>query len=397
MAQARDAAAERSVRILAGSLFALGLGEELWQAYLPAYLASIGATSVGIGIFASLRDLLDGLYQRPGGWLADRFGRRRTLMAMTALAAVGYATYAAAPAWPFALAGLMAAMAWKAGAFPTTFAVIGDALPPEHRARAFAIQSVLVRVPRIISAPLGGLVIAALGVSAGVRVSCLLTVVLAMMIVWAQYRGFHDARSAPSTGGRAPLSAALRHLLTADSLVRVGEGVAASFIVLYVIEIRQFTAAEYGLLYALQQAVAVAAYVPGAWLAKRIGQRLSIALSFACFAAFPLAVRFAVGTAGMAAAFSLGGLREIGEPARKALIVDLAPDGRVASTVGSYYLVRNLLVFPAGLAGGLLWRQAAPLSLEVSAAVAGLGLVAFLCRGASAGGRRHAAQPQSRR
>src|SRR4026207_851267 len=83
-----------NVSVLAASLFGLALGEELWQAYMPAYLTAPGASGLVGGLFGSCKDLLDGLYQYPGGWLADRVGRRRTLLLFTALATAGYAVYA---------------------------------------------------------------------------------------------------------------------------------------------------------------------------------------------------------------------------------------------------------------------------------------------------------------
>src|SRR6188474_2735927 len=67
---------DRNVTVLAASLFGLALGEELWLAYLPAYLAALGASGLAVGLFGSCRDLLDSVYQYPGGWLADRVGRR---------------------------------------------------------------------------------------------------------------------------------------------------------------------------------------------------------------------------------------------------------------------------------------------------------------------------------
>jgi len=54
-------------------------------------------------------------------------------------------------------------------------------------------------------------------------------------------------------------------------------------------------------------------------------------------------------------AFGLAGLREIGEPARKALIVDLATMEIRGRVVGMYYLIIGLVVFPASLVGGWLW------------------------------------------
>src|SRR4249920_3819940 len=65
---------KRNVAVLAASVFGIGLAEELWLVFVPKYLAALGASGGVIGLFASTRDLLDGLYQYPGGWLNDRFG-----------------------------------------------------------------------------------------------------------------------------------------------------------------------------------------------------------------------------------------------------------------------------------------------------------------------------------
>jgi len=370
--------------VLAGSLFGLAMGEELWQAYMPAYLTALGASGVVVGLFGSSKDLLDSLYQYPGGWLGDRLGRRRALLMFTAVAGAGYATYAAAPSWPFVMLGLAGVMAWKAGAFPTTFAVIADALPPGRRGTAFAVQSILVRVPRVIAAPLGGLAIGALGIVAGVRATCAITVVIALLIWCLQYWKLRETRApsrmTPGTvrGTVRGLPPQLRRLLAADCLVRIGEGLAASFIVLFVTEVRGTSIAQFGLFYALQQVVATAFYLPGGKLADLTGRRGVVALTFVFFAAFPLAVRVALGPAQLAFAFVIGGLKEIGEPARKSLILDLAPAERNASTVGVYYAIRNALVVPAGIAGGLLWRWDPRLPLEAAGVVCLAGVIVFL-------------------
>ncbi len=374
----------RNVAVLAASLFGLALGEELWQAYMPAYLSALGASGLVVGLFGSSRDLLDGLYQYPGGWLADRVGRRRALMIFTTLAFAGYTTYAAARSWPVVFAGLIGVMAWKAGAFPTTFAVIGDSLPRERRAVAFSVQSVLVRVPRLIGAPVGGLLIASLGILAGVRAALLVTLLLALGVLVVQSYGYREDR-APSPPGRpdrlravvAGMPRPLRRLLAADCLVRIGEGVATSFIVLFVLQVRHLSAADYGVLYAVQQAVAIAFYLPGGRIADRAGRGPLVALTFVFFALFPLAVRFATSFPALVAAFCLGGLKEIGEPARKSLIVDLAPGHQRGRTVGAYYAIRNLLVVPAGIVGGLLWQHAPTLPLDAAFAVGTLGTAIF--------------------
>ena len=81
--------------------------------------------------------------------------------------------------------------------------------------------------------------------------------------------------------------------------------------------------------------------------------------------------------AGSSLAFVVGGLREIGEPARKALILDLVrPDVR-ARGVGFYYLLRSLAIAPAALIGGFLWKVSPTMPFLLAGAIGGVGLLLF--------------------
>jgi MFS family permease len=374
----------RNVAVLALSIFGLGLGEELWQSYLPKYLTELGASGAMVGLFSSLKDLLDGLYQYPGGWAGDRFGRKRALMLFTLTAMCGYALYALAWHWVVVFAGLWLVMAWKAGAFPVTFAVIGDALPQGRRVMAFSVQSVLVRLPRVIGAPLGGLLIASFGAVAGVRIAAGITLLLAIIVLITQRRGYREQpvvengfKHAPAPAILARMPSELKRLLVAECLVRFGEAISAAFIVLYVTNVLGHSAPTFGTLYALQQAVSLVMYLPSGRFADLTGRRSLIALTFLFFALFPLAVQWAHGFTALVAAFVIGGLKEMGEPSRKALIVDLADPAQRARAVGVYYTIRNLLIVPAGTIGGILWTHSPQAPLQVAGAVGMLGVAAF--------------------
>jgi MFS family permease len=374
----------RNVGVLALSIFGLGLGEELWQSYLPKYLTALGASGVAVGLFSSLKDLLDGLYQYPGGWAGDRIGRKRALMLFTLTAMCGYALYALAWHWVVVFIGLALVMAWKAGAFPVTFAVIGDALPQGRRAMAFSVQSMLVRLPRVIGAPLGGLLIALFGIATGVRIAVGITLLLALVVLFTQQRGYREQsvgeksfKNTPAQAILARMPMALKRLLVSECLVRFGEAISAAFIVLYVTDVLGYSAPAYGMLYALQQTVSLVMYLPSGRLADLTGRRSLIALTFLFFALFPLAVQWANGFTALVAAFVIGGLKEMGEPARKAFIVDLTDPGERARAVGVYYTIRNLLIVPAGLVGGLLWTRSPQLPLMAAGAVGLLGLMTY--------------------
>src|SRR5438034_381615 len=90
---------ERNILVMLGIILLVGLGEELWVRFLPQYLVVLGAGTWGVAAYGALKDLLDAVYQYPGGWLADHLGRRRALMFFTLAAAVGYGVYLFAPSW----------------------------------------------------------------------------------------------------------------------------------------------------------------------------------------------------------------------------------------------------------------------------------------------------------
>src|ERR671939_1065350 len=77
---------ERNVAVASAAVFLLGLGEELWKKFLPKYLEALGAGPGVIGLFGTAEDFFDALYQYPGGWLADRLGRRRAFLIFIVIA-----------------------------------------------------------------------------------------------------------------------------------------------------------------------------------------------------------------------------------------------------------------------------------------------------------------------
>ncbi|RLC20572.1 MAG: hypothetical protein DRH93_13415 [Deltaproteobacteria bacterium] len=76
-------------------------------------------------------------------------------------------------------------------------------------------------------------------------------------------------------------------------------------------------------------------------------------------------------------AFVLRGLKEFGEPTRKALIMDLSPDHCKAAMFGLYYLIRDVFVSIAALGGAFLWQISPQVNL-ITAFVFGIsGTVGF--------------------
>ena len=162
----------------------------------------------------------------------------------------------------------------------------------------------------------------------------------------------------------------LRHLLVSDILIRFCEQIPYAFVVIWCIKGVGITPVQFGALTALEMFSAVLIYIPVAWLVeKNKTKKPYIAITFGFFSAFPLVLLFSKSLSMLVFAFIIRGLKEFGEPTRKALILDLAPEANKALTYGAYYFVRDTVVAAAALAGGFLWMVSPQLNF----------IVAFIC------------------
>jgi MFS family permease len=373
---------ERNILVMLAAIVILGMGEELWMRFVPKYLELLGASAWGIAVYGTLKDLLDAVYQYPGGWLADRLGRRAALVLFTLLAIVGYGFYFFSPNWEWLMVGTLFVAAWSSLTLPAIFAVIGDNLPQTHRAIGFGVQSILKRVPIVLAPSLGGWLIATLGLARGMKVGLGVTMVLALVAIVIVLRYYVEkalpARDTAHFGDIwRSMDAHLKRLLVADCLARWAEGIPKVFIILYVINVLRADAFQFGWLTGVQMLAATLIYIPIAKLSDRMNRKPFVLVTFAFFALFPLALVSAVNFFWVVLAFVIAGLREIGEPARKALIVDLAQEPTRGRAVGMYYLIRGLVVFPASLVGGWLWTINAQLPFYIAFLVGVAGFLAY--------------------
>ena len=371
---------ERNVSLASAAVFILALGEELWKKFLPKYLEALGATTGIIGLFGTAEDFLDAIYQYPGGWLADRVGRRRAFLVFLGLATIGYVIYLLSRSWPFVFAGLAFAMAWQSMASPAIFAVIGDALPRARRAMGFTLQSILKRVPIVVAPIAGGALIASLGIVKGVHVALVITLALAVVTAICVSRikvNVQTLRTINIASVWRTFPAPLKRLLISDVIIRTCEGMTGVITILYVTNVKHFTVKQYGALIAIQMITSILVYIPAGKIADRIGRKPFVIATFVSFALFPLAIVIAANFALIVAAFVIGGLREIGEPSRKAMIVDFAQENVRARSIGLYYLVRSLSITPAAAVGGLLWSIAPEVPFVVATAIGFLGTLVF--------------------
>ena len=141
-------------------------GHEAATAILPAFLASLGAPAVALGMIEGVSDGLSSFAKLAGGWIADRPALRKPTGIIGYLA-TGLSTfgYAFAQTWPTVL--VLRALGWvgRGSRGPSRDTLLADSVAPGQAGRAFGFE----RAMDTLGAVLGPLCATALLGTLGVR------------------------------------------------------------------------------------------------------------------------------------------------------------------------------------------------------------------------------------
>lgn len=377
---------------LLGMVVLVGMGEHMAERFLPLYLQQLTHAStaiLAIGLLACMDDLLSALYSFPGGYLTDRLGTKRALLFFNALSIIGYLCVILIRSWWAVLIGAAFFISWSAISLPATMELLDKVVSRNRRTMGVSVLALVRRIPKMLGPVVGGACIAVWGVETGVRAAFVLALVLALgAAVMQQLLISDDSKDAKIAEG-SPLRlwrempGGLRNLLFSDILIRFCERIPDAFVVIWATRyvLNPVSELTFGWLSAIENIAAVLVYIPVAYMADRFGKKPFVLITFAFFTCFPLALMHAQSLGPLVAVFVLRGLKEFGEPTRKALIMDLAPEGRKAAMFGLYYLIRDVVVAFAAFAGALLWGVSPELNLKVAFAFGVMGTLWFAWRG----------------
>lgn len=119
------------------------------QTYASLYYLSLGADDFLLAVIGFAGSIAIAFVQFPGGYLADKHGRRWLIATMTYGLGLVMLFFVFAPSWQFIVLGLVIqnlCMIYQ----PALLALMIDSLPPEHRGVGYNFQSV---VTNLVSLP----------------------------------------------------------------------------------------------------------------------------------------------------------------------------------------------------------------------------------------------------
>jgi MFS family permease len=384
---------QRSTVGLLAMVVLLGMGERMAERFLPIYMLALGGGVLAIGLLQAMDNLLSALYSFPGGYLSDRIGTKKSLLIFNLVAMAGFALVILVPTWQAVLAGAVLFISWSAISLPATMSLMYKVLPQNKRTMGVSMHSLVRRIPMALGPLLGGLFISLWGERDGVRLAFVAALVMAAVALILQQGMIEDdprnnnatSDTCNLTPEKNPLklfalmNPSMKGLLVTDILIRFCEQIPYAFVVVWCMKTiaEPVSAIQFGMLTTIEMATAVLVYIPVAYLADRGTKKPFVLMTFVFFTLFPLVLLYSRSLQWLIVAFILRGLKEFGEPTRKALIMDLSPDSCKAGMFGLYYLIRDVFVSVAALGGAFLW-QISPETNLVTAFVFGvIGTVGF--------------------
>ena len=322
---------------------------------IALYARSFGVLQSAIGVAIAIYGLARFLVAVPTGQLADRFGRRSTLVLGGLVTAVGNLLCAYAPSFSALVAARFVAGAGAAMILVTGVIVLADITTAAHRGRTMAIYQGVFSFAVGVGPLPGGFLAERFGLHAPFLVYAVAGL-FAAAVAWFQIPETRDLRRAESMdpAGRLPHFGAQIRLLTGHtgfvlvSLISFTNAVARTGALFNVIPVLAhdrlaLTTERIGLGLALASVVGLALAYPAGVLVDRFGRKAVIVpatimsgISLLLFLIAPSYGWFLAGCVAWSVAVGVSGA------APAAYAADVAPAGMNAAAMSAYRMLSDL-------------------------------------------------------
>jgi MFS family permease len=352
----------------------------LWWPYKSLFILELGATNEILGLLVMVETLGGMFFQIPGGVLADRYGRKRIIIAAAVLSFGAPLIYLFAGEW-IQLAPAMLLSSASSLSRGAMNALIAESLPTDKRGAGFAAISFVGKIPNVFSGIVGGMIMDHFGVIPGVRV--VLTGVIAVSALSAVvYWLFLEETLLPGARKDTKMELNLDNIRGLGSMPReawvltIVAGLSSfsvrmvfSFTVPYVINVMGLSKTEYGAISTVVSMVSLFLTLPGGVLSDRIGRKQTVIISRVIASLSTIGIPLSRNVL-MLGAFrvtgsigsGLGGtfMRVRGGPVWQALVADVTPAEGRARMMGLMGTFVSIIGTPASYVGGYLTDNVSP-------------------------------------
>jgi MFS family permease len=174
--------------IIVVSWILIDFAGEIPATYYALYVLQLGATETILGIIGLSGFLALASMQFPGGYLADKFGRKWLVSSMTFGVALSFILYAVAPSWPFILIGVVLMNFFNSIYQPALNAIVSDSLPSEKRGMGFSIIMLITSTSTTPGPLVAALLYNRFGLVPGMRIAYGIVVALFLAAAFLRFR-----------------------------------------------------------------------------------------------------------------------------------------------------------------------------------------------------------------
>jgi MFS family permease len=284
--------------LLRGNILVLVSSLVIWEfvlqivtPYEALYIFALGGSGVTLGILSTTRMLFSTFLRIPGGYLADKHGRRKVFSLAAIVSSLGYLFYIFAKSWLWLLPGAFL-LSISGLAEPAMGAIKADSVKPEERGRGYAIINTIPRIPAMVAPAIGGFLIADrssdFGISLiGIRigyVALFFGVILSGLICLFYLRDIYQPEDKGSLKlglnmfgdvleiiSQSPLS--IKRLLLLGGFFMFCFHLDSSLVAVYAIDVGGLSTIEWGLIVSLTMVISSLATLLIGWLVDRYGRK----------------------------------------------------------------------------------------------------------------------------
>jgi len=365
---------KRNVAILLVLIILIYTGEKTWERFVPEYLEGIGGSTLIIGGFGFLLNFLGAFWSLPGGYIADWMGNKKAFLVFDLMAIGGYIIAVIFTSWIAVFIGMLFFSAWNAVSLPASMSLISKSLGNKKTAMGISMHSIIRRFPMMLGPIIGGVMITNFGLVTGIKLSFGISILLCITGIFFQQKMRPDEEKVIEKINPVQLwkrfDKKLKNLLISDILIRFCEQIPYVFVVIWCLDFIKVNPEQFGLLTAVEMLTAALIYIPVAGFSDRLERKPFVVITFIFFTVFPVILYYSHNYLFLIFAFIIRGLKEFGEPTRKAMILELSVEGAEARSFGLYYFIRDMIVSLAAFLGGFLWVLGPGINF-FSAAIAG--------------------------
>jgi DHA1 family tetracycline resistance protein-like MFS transporter len=171
-------------QILIVSWVIMDLAMEMPVPNFQYYVTALQGTGLALGIIGLASWVAMAVVAFPGGYLADKYGRRWLITTMTFIMALSNLFFAFAPSWEFILIGSVVhslCLIYQ----PALFAMVQDSLPPERRGMGSSLIQLIHGTFNTPGPLIAGLLLLQFGLINSMRIIYILvTILYAISAVW---------------------------------------------------------------------------------------------------------------------------------------------------------------------------------------------------------------------